>query len=30
MRKLGFYVAAFGAFTESVYETPQNVKNVIG
>ncbi len=24
------YVAAFGAFTESVYETPQNVKNVIG
>ncbi len=24
------YVAAFGAFTSSVYETPQNVKNVIG
>ena len=24
------YVAAFGAFTETVYETPQNVKNVIG
>lgn len=24
------YVAAFGAFTEAVYETPQNVKNVIG
>ena len=24
------YVAAFGAFTETVYETKQNVKNVIG
>lgn len=24
------YVAAFGAFTAAVYETPQNVKNVIG
>jgi YegS/Rv2252/BmrU family lipid kinase len=24
------YVAAFGAFIESVYDTPQNVKNVIG
>ena len=24
------YVAAFGAFTSTVYETPQNVKNVIG
>lgn len=24
------YVAAFGAFTEAVYETPQNIKNVIG
>ena len=24
------YVAAFGAFTQAVYETPQNVKNVIG
>lgn len=24
------YIAAFGAFTASVYETPQNVKNVIG
>ena len=24
------YVAAFGAFTEAVYETPQNVKNFIG
>lgn len=24
------YVAAFGAFTQTVYETPQNVKNVIG
>lgn len=24
------YVAAFGAFIETVYDTPQNVKNVIG
>lgn len=28
--KYFLYVAAFGAFTSTVYETPQNIKNVIG